>query len=103
MTGYQSRTSATVNGERLRANMQDRWFDRGACIGTDPKMWHGTTSTRTDWEPGARYDECRDLCRTCPVIAQCRLEAELTDDWCFRAGETQKERRRRMKRQRGAS
>jgi len=44
----------------------DRWYDRAACLGTDPGMWVDRTKIER-WQ--------RDMCLTCPVLADCLMDA----------------------------
>lgn len=49
---------------------EDRDYrDRAACRGEDPEMWFAPA-----WTP--EYARARIVCRSCPVIAQCRIDNE---------------------------
>lgn len=45
------------------------WTDRAACVNTNPEWW----DLETHAEPTRLH---RDMCMSCPVLAQCALSAK---------------------------
>lgn len=95
------------------------WRDRAACLGKDPVIWdmpqgdnnNGTASRKK----AKKVAFAKAICQSCPVIAECRIEAFENDnhmmmklyshgegdrliDSTIRAGKTPGERRKEDKR-----
>ena len=68
--------------------LPDAWWTRAACIGTDWSLWAPPSqhSLRVLAVDERRYAEAATYCAACPVVAECRADADLTDDPAFRAG-----------------
>ncbi|GAA3100982.1 hypothetical protein JOF29_003231 [Kribbella aluminosa] len=58
----------------------DRWMSRAACIGQAPAY----DETASRWE----QTKARELCRSCPVLEECREWARRTKYTGTAAGET---------------
>lgn len=50
------------------------WRDRAACVGHDPELWFADT------DPAATHAAIA-VCRTCPVMRQCRAHAIAAPEW----------------------
>lgn len=58
------------------------WFADAKCRGRDPRDWDLGGRRRADAEAASRT-----LCRGCPVVAECALDAAAGGDaWVIRAG-----------------
>jgi WhiB family redox-sensing transcriptional regulator len=71
------------------------WHRDAACVGTDPEVFFAEGHNRT------LYDEARTICAACPVLDDCRLDADRYETasrtFGFVAGETPAERGRRRR------
>ena len=68
------------------------WKLQGKCAEGDPEEWFAD-----DWRS---QDNAKRVCFECPVIRQCR-RAGADELWGVWGGETDKERRRKRRAQRG--
>lgn len=89
-------TDLPITDDELRAKHvldQSRWWDRSACAGAPFHLFDSSANrgvpTRQDRERNAA---AAAICATCPVIAECRADADLLPDPSFRAGYTAAER-----------
>lgn len=67
------------------------WFDRAACKGEDPTLWHpdGTDNQRAAAQAIA-------ICKRCPVRIDCLEHALANDEWLGVWGGTQPSERHRI-------
>lgn len=72
-------------------SQEQSWVDRAACRGMDPAVFFPSTEEETDL--------ALDICRSCPVRAEC-LEYALASKERFGiwGGATERERRRMLRR-----
>lgn len=66
-----------------------RWQDRAACKGEDTAAFYLDAADYPD-----EIERLRNICRTCPVLADCGEYALKYESWGFWAGMTVSERRR---------
>jgi len=65
--------------------MNDIWWrDRAVCVGKDPTLWeiphgHGKVNRTQSRRHTARIEKAKAYCRSCPVIAECLIEAMKID------------------------
>lgn len=84
------RALAKIPKQRTTSPLE-RWVDRAACAGL-PLVWFFPFD-----KPGVNYDHRKTaravaVCRTCPVMDQCRADAiERRDTWGVRGGLTPNE------------
>ena len=81
-----------MNAEAPKA---DVWWDRATCRGTDWSLW----APLSKWEHQKqihpdRYVAAAAICARCPVVAECRRDADTVPDPAFRAGWSARDRER---------
>jgi len=77
------------------------WWQQAACLGVGVEVFFKDRGVH-DHHP---YELARAYCGVCPVVEECRKDADeqppALNESGFRAGETPRQRQRRLRRERG--
>jgi hypothetical protein len=66
------------------------WRNDAACTQVDPELFF--PSETDNWRPTR---SAQQVCASCPVVAQCLVDAPVWDRWSIRGGITAGERLRK--------
>lgn len=66
---------------------QSRWWEKASCAGAPFALFDAPVSNgRPSIAERRRYEQAAAICAGCPVITECRADADLLKDPSFRAG-----------------
>lgn len=75
----------------MTSDRSDDWRDRAACRDEDPELFF---ADGTGYPSQLKIEKAKQVCRRCPVKAQCLAWAlGVGDDWAVCGGKTAAERR----------
>ena len=102
MTGVRPPSDETMRAKHV--NDQTRWWERAACAGVPFALFDTAKERGVPTGPEQkRRAAARVICEGCPVITECRTDADLLPDPSFRAGYTAVERNRQTRAKRSTS
>lgn len=92
MTGIREPSDAVLRAKHV--NDQSRWWESAACAGAPFELFDSIGHSGMTKAERGRVDQARAICAGCPVVAECRTDADLLPDPSVRGGYTAAERRK---------